>query len=614
MSTQAVPGFFDRLDSFLYRNRHWLGPIGVACGLAVLAAVAHYAHLWWVAAIVAGLVWLLQWPDTIDLPDWREKGYALGCWTAGGAWLVAASYWGQLIPLFGVQRFPLYVLAVLTLAGGVPWFYHQRVRRGVEVDRLMPAWGDGSAVGLPGTEVRGTKADRHTYTFKVFAKERGRYTIGQFKQAKERIAALRGVHADAVTIAQGGHAGEAYVTIRESEIERVGHDTTREIGSIVGPHRIGQYDDGNAMNVALYMRNQGAKSVVVIGTLGSGKSGLLNDLAMWAVTAPDALLIIIDLSKGSVEMRAWAPACASFADTPQKAERVFEIINGICESRGQRMTGRVWEPTPEDPMPVVIIDEGATLFAPDLLPAGSEIEDRIRVAQEADARAAKFGDITQQARKYGVAMAEATTFGVEAAFGGSKAKSELLSGYAFVFRTARNQDGHLLINAGTLNGSEIPHKPGTCGATGPTIDNPGALGRVDWLTDEDRRSIVARHKDRQPELNAEDARHSGWASRPRLFLAAEVEEVDERPKLPVFGSLKDTPKRHRTPEDSLNTVWMALAQFPRGAGPTQVAKKASKSVPLVSARLNELVEAGRAAKQGRGLYVAVTDDVASLGA
>src|SRR6185437_7487419 len=132
--------------------------------------------------------------------------------------------------------------------------------------------------------------------------------------------------------------------------------------SIRKPAVVGQDPEtGNPLELLLCGPG-GGRNISVVATLEAGKTVLLSCMSERITAARDALLFRINLSiKGDSERLIWAPACHLTALGPREKSRalkVLRVIAGIVEWRSQQpRTTADWQPSPEDPHLVLIIDE-----------------------------------------------------------------------------------------------------------------------------------------------------------------------------------------------------------------------------------------------------------------
>lgn len=603
-----------RLDDYVYRNRAWITP-PVVCGVLVGVAALGYAMRWslWLA-IGASVVFVLGLDAVSDLPSrdddrwWRrheEHLFGTAAWAVMCGWTGAAGY-------LGVTLRAVLILGGLALPLSVLWWTHRRVRRSVAVDKELRAWGDGTAVGLPGTRVRGKDAGAGWFSYILRADEHGRYTLESYKRARGRLAAKHRVKADAITITDGGHEGEAIVTVRQEERKTLGFQVTAEPANIMGTHTIGKTDDGSPMQIALQIPGRGAQHSAATGTSGSGKSGFANLIISLLVRAEFGLPWLFDFSPGAQEFRAWAPAAYVFVSNPEDADRAFTAAAAICEYRGKTSKTRLLVPSANRLHCGLVIDEAATLFAPQLLAADAPGMDRVKSMRVAANRSQQHEANARLFRKYAFSEHVSTQYGDAPALGGAPARDQLIgNGFAVGFGAPKDLTGHLIIPAGHgLQVSKIPRsKPGACGMLGPLADGL-TMGRTEYMTDTDIDGIVAEWADRQRdltrgEIDAADRATDGWFSqRPRT---APREHDDENPALdgdgnpaPVFAGTGS--RRAVTQQESQQGALTALGSFPGPAMVSEVAEKWGRSSTLTRARLNELVDMGAAQRTGHNRW------------
>ena len=130
------------------------------------------------------------------------------------------------------------------------------------------------------------------------------------------------------------------------------------VSSITEPIEIGPFEDASPCRVLLLRRNG-----LVGGVTGSGKSGGLNVLLGNLSACRDVVIWGIDLKRG-IELGPWADCIDRLAVTPDQACALLADAVAILEARAAEMAAkgrRTWEPSPEQPALVIIIDEFAEL-------------------------------------------------------------------------------------------------------------------------------------------------------------------------------------------------------------------------------------------------------------
>jgi hypothetical protein len=131
--------------------------------------------------------------------------------------------------------------------------------------------------------------------------------------------------------------------------------------TIRAPALVGQDPEtGDVLEIPLW-DVVGAKNVSVTGITRAGKGVLLDNLSEWATAAPDAMQVRINLSdKGYAEIDSWGPSCHLTAfgpDQKSRAAAVLKIVAGVIAWRARAYKRGQYEPSPADPLIVVIVDE-----------------------------------------------------------------------------------------------------------------------------------------------------------------------------------------------------------------------------------------------------------------
>ena len=114
--------------------------------------------------------------------------------------------------------------------------------------------------------------------------------------------------------------------------------------------------------------------VLVAGGTDMGKSGILHIICCNTIARRDAQLYVIDMKPSAIELGIYRLAGARVATTPDEALAMLRHISAEAARRGERMGANVaddgsvtlttsWEPTPDDPQMVLVIDELAELTA-----------------------------------------------------------------------------------------------------------------------------------------------------------------------------------------------------------------------------------------------------------
>jgi S-DNA-T family DNA segregation ATPase FtsK/SpoIIIE len=365
------------LGRWAYRHRSAFWPFIIAAAAFITAGTVHHHHAryWLLAAVVtvlvtvlltiphrmvwtkpagritAGLLARLWQACGIDRPT--ERAYAASVIATTGGWLAAAI-------ANGPTTKPLPKIAVIaTVLLGIPWWTHRRRRAKVRAERTIQSWpAIAESVGLPGSRITSIVVDVWGWTARVKLK-RGTTAA----QAIDKLPAIE----SGLGLRPGSTRGLAdpskadRFTLRV--IEKDPHaqplpwpgpstvSVTREI-------ELGLFEDGRAARVTLLRRN-----ILVGGTTGSGKSGLLNVILGNLTACRDVVIWGVDL-KGGMELQPWASCLDRLATTLSEANQLFKDtireLNRRAELKAHQGK-RLWEPTPDEPALVIVIDEYAEM-------------------------------------------------------------------------------------------------------------------------------------------------------------------------------------------------------------------------------------------------------------
>lgn len=463
-----------------WRYRSELAPLTV--GMSVLAAgivLRHWYPDWWptviiATALVAGA--LALWGRWVNLTRPIERAYAAVTTAFAGTWLTLAAYLG---PFTG----PLpAVLGIGTLALAVPWWAHRRRRARVRVERTLAAWPDiARATGLAGSRIQSAMVDLWGYRFRL--------GLGVGQTVEDAIAAIPRLES-ALGTTRGGvrvqpvadkKANRADVRVIETDphadaIAWPGPSIT----SITQPVKLGLFEDGSPVRVPLLRRH-----ALFAGMSGAGKSGGVNVLLGDLTACQDVILWAIDLKRG-MELLPWTSCIDRIATTPQEAEALLSDAVVILDGRADDLTRRgerVWEPSPERPALIVVIDEYAEL------------------ASEAPRAIDHADSIARRGRAPAVNLIAATQRPSKDAMGKSAVRSQMDVRLCFRVREAR--DGDLVLGQGMVKAGWHPHKldaPGKFLISSPEHDIP-RRARTYLLDDAGVQATAERHASLRPPLD-----------------------------------------------------------------------------------------------------------------
>ena len=205
------------------------------------------------------------------------------------------------------------------------------------------------------------------------------------------------------------------------------------------------------------------------GTTGSGKSGGLNVLMATLAACDDVVIWAIDLKNG-MELQPWAPCIDRLATTPQEAAALLADAVAILQARAAHLaaTGqRVWEPSPDMPALVIIIDEYAEL------------------ADEAPEAMSDTDSIARLGRAVAVTLVAATQRPTQKAMGQGAVRSQMDT--RICFRVRERKDVDLVLGQGMLSAGWHAHTlnaPGKFLVSAPEHTTP-KRARAYLVTDDD---------------------------------------------------------------------------------------------------------------------------------
>ncbi|SNY25834.1 FtsK/SpoIIIE domain-containing protein [Paractinoplanes atraurantiacus] len=467
------------LGRVLFRYRSELAPITAGVVLAVAGFALHHSHpgawpavaiLAVAAALVAGL---RGFPWGIARAE--ERVFAAMTTAVAGGWLTAATALGP-----GQTPLPT-ILVVSVVALGVPWWAHRRRRARVRVDRVIHAWPDlAEAVGLDGSRVM--SAVVNTWGWRARMKLRPGQSVTDVVARVPDIESALGTRPGAVRVEQDpAHAGRCTMRVLAVDPHAGAIPWPGPAArSLADPIELGVFEDATTVRVPLLRRH-----ALIGGTTDSGKSGVLNVVLGNLAACSDVVLWGIDL-KGGMELRPWAPCLARLATTPDEATQLLADAVAVLDARAHassRDNTRVWEPAPDAPALVIVIDEYAEL------------------ADAAPAAVTYAESVARRGRAVAVDLLAATQRPTQKAMGGGALRSQM--SVRVCLRVRERRDVDLILDKGMLAAGWHAH----------TLDAPGKFyvladghnqprrARAYLVTDDHVRETAARYADQRPDLD-----------------------------------------------------------------------------------------------------------------
>ena len=461
----------------LWRYRSELAPLTVAA-LALLAAwILHATHPHWWPALAAGTVAAVLGAglagSRLGLTTRAERGYAMTVIASTGGWLAAAT---AIRP--GREPLP-WLLAIGTCLLGVPWWAHRRRRARVRVERLLAAWPEiAQAVGLAGSRVMSAVVDVWGWRAR-FGLARGQTitdVIAKLPAIESGLGTFRGAARVLPTPDGLANRFELRVLDKDPHADAITWPGP-SVASITEPIDLGPFEDAMPARVLLLRRHG-----LFGGATGSGKSGGLNVLMGNLTACADVVIWAIDLKRG-MELSPWAACIGRLATTPAEARALLADAVAILEARAAllaRSVRRVWEPSPDMPALVIMIDEYAEL-----------VESAPEATGDADS-------IARRGRAVAVTLIAATQRPTQKAMGQGALRSQM--DLRICFRVRERRDVDLILGQGMLAAGWQAHKlnaPGKFLISAPEHDTP-RRARAYLVTDAGRE----RHRGRARRLEA----------------------------------------------------------------------------------------------------------------
>ncbi len=565
----------------IWRYRSELAPLAVAAATFVAANTLHRAHhaAWpWLALATLASITTLTIPPpawarkawaTLDHP--AERAYAIAVTATTGGWLTAATAISPITP-------PMPAIAiVLTIACGIPWWANRRRRAKVRVDRMLDAWPEiASATGLPGSQIMSALVDVWGWRARLRL-ARGQTindVITKIPALESGLGTFRGavrVYPTPDDLANRCELRVLDIDPHADAIPWPGPSTN----TITEPIDLGPFEDASPCRV-LFLR----RHVLFGGATGAGKSSGLNVLMGNLAACGDVVIWAIDLKKG-MELGPWAPCIDRLATTPDEARqlladavKVLEARAALLAERGQR----IWQPTPEMPALVIIIDEYAEL--------SDDAPDAIKHADS----------IARRGRAVAVNLVAATQRPTQKAMGQGAVRSQM--DIRISFRVRERKDVDLILGQGMLAAGWHAHTlnaPGKFLIAAAEHDTP-KRARAYLLTDQVVEAAANYYADYRPPLDE---------------VSQQAIEATQYPERMVVPPDTDTMTTEHEQDGSDIMLWTALVLAPMdGTTVPDLMTATGMSRPWIYLRLRELTDQGRVIQVSRGRWRAVTDDTA----
>jgi hypothetical protein len=298
----------------------------------------------------------------------------------------------------------------------------------------------------------------------------------------------------------------------------------------------------------------------------------------------DVVIWAIDLKNG-IELQPWASCIDRLATNPAQARALLHDAVAILEARAAMLaaTGqRAWQPTPEMPALIIIIDEYAEL------------------SDNASDAAAYTDSLARRGRAVAVTLVAATQRPTQKAMGQGAVRSQM--DIRICFRVRERKDVDLILGQGMLSAGWHAHTlnaPGKFLMSAPEHDTP-RRARAYLLTDDMVSVTASQHAEMRPSLDEISRR------------AVENIHTADIQRLPhsLSNGHNDTvhPGDGNADGAPMGILWAALSLAPdEGISVPDLMNATQMSRPWVYQRLRELADRGQVTQISRGRWRAVIE-------
>lgn len=272
----------------------------------------------------------------------------------------------------GILALLVATLVILRLAGFtlLAWLAQHlpRPRRSrADVIRDWPRLAEG--LGLGGSTILGARQDQVGRTYEVQLDRWRGQTLRDLTSRLDRLNSAFQAKEGMVRVVShpSRRADRCLITVVDHDpLARTIGWPREHIASIREPLRLGVFEDGSEVRVPFWTPSRHPHGLVG-GVTGSGKSSLMKALLVNLVSCRDCVVWVIDLKM--LEFSGAEGVIDRLAVTPIDAMAILEALLRIMEARKRVLAERRlrdWQPTPDEPLIVLAIDEVSQLDDPAL--------------------------------------------------------------------------------------------------------------------------------------------------------------------------------------------------------------------------------------------------------
>lgn len=375
-----------------YQRRGTLWPLFIAAGLAIASTGLHltgedgWRAALTIAVLLAVFLGVRQRKDAKLGAPWRMSTLC-SSWIA----LAAAAGWSAVAAMIGPWTIPMPgLLAVGVLAGQAALWWHRQhqpapvvdeepVEVDCEFDERIYTWvtkiakSDGA---LPESHLEHMKdlPKGLGWSADIQLPKGGTQTTGEAVAAVRRIASAYDVPVEQVVIEPSvdglmSRARLLVLTRNPLQPKQVFKGLTWNPET--GYFRLGVHADGSDALYRLWTPGSGANHGMIAGTTGAGKSGFVNQICTEVRHSGKAILCFGDPEDGESAPDWQDEGPHVFAGTVPKIRRMLQAVERVMDDRKKRRRSTTWvdeqgrtrrgkgffDPTPEEPLIVVVIDE-----------------------------------------------------------------------------------------------------------------------------------------------------------------------------------------------------------------------------------------------------------------